>query len=195
MRGAYYIELHQNPTIQIKWFTPLLKTADAKKTNCWYSGSISGGSLYPMSVAASARIGENNSLTLILQWEEMGEQYRQEIEIIRQPSGLVQGANLYYFLCPYGYKSFKLFYINGEWRSRRSFKAYYAQQMKSKRDRALEYFSQAKPYEIHGKLHYRGKPTPYAKRLQRYDQRQDKAEEALNKYIFRTATKANKFLK
>lgn len=182
MRGTNYIELNNIPTIKIKWFAPLLRTADEKKMYCYYNKIISGGSLYPMSIQVAADYGEDNTLTLLLKWEGM----RQDIRIVREESRLVRGTYVYYFLCPYGYKSFKLFYINGEWRSRRSFKAYYAQQMKSKKWRELDYLSVPPPFD-NGKRkeYYRGELTPYGKRLRRYRQQQDRGEEALAKYIFK----------
>lgn len=189
MRGENYIELQETPSITIRTFAPLIKTAERVKSSCSYVERLGFPTL---SVKAGVTIGEDSSLKLLLCWQG-GEQ---AIEIIRERSNLIEGAAVYYFLCPFGYKSRKLYFVGGKWRSRRSFKGYYAQQLKSRKWRELAYLSVTPPTAYgRPKEHYRGKLTPYGKRLRRYRQRQDKGEEALTKYILNMTITANNILK
>lgn len=86
------------------------------------------------------------------------------------------GTGFYYFLCPgTGCQCRKLYLVNGEFVSRRAFRALYPQQAYSKTERAcgyyLEQWLKIEQLESVGKWkkrHYRGNPTPYQRQLRKY---------------------------
>jgi hypothetical protein len=123
---------------------------------------------YTLYLTVEAR-AEDGKLALSLSWEDEGEQHSQTIPIVRRESNLIQGSFVYYFLCPFGYKAKKLFYIGGRWRSRRSFHHRYSEQNLSRQQRERSRYSRKEPYRKNGKEYYRRKLTPYGKRCKRYE--------------------------
>lgn len=86
------------------------------------------------------------------------------------------GTGYYYFICPAtGCRCRKLYFVNGEFVSRRAFRPLYPQQAYSKKERACGYYleqwlriDQLESVGKWKKRHYRGNPTPYTKKLSKY---------------------------
>lgn len=184
MRTQYYYSLHQNPLIRLCWFLPLIKRAVATGVGVTTKEPIPLNGLdYTLYFTPEVKTGADGLITLSLRWEDEGESYTQHIPIIQEESNLVSGAYVYYFLCPFGYKSKKLFYIANKFRSSRAFRHRYYTQKKSRHQRETGYLSQDEPYRRYGKMYYRDKVTPYGKRCIRYEDRQERGLEALSGFL------------
>ena len=193
--GYYYTILHQNPQLRLNWFLPMIKKA--VETGEWVTTKeplpINGldYTLYLTPVAKT----DGRRITLSLNWEDDGENYTQDVTIRRERSNLKFGYYVYYFLCPYGYKSRKLFYILKEWRSRRSFRHGYSCQRLSHHQRETSYLSQEEPYKLWGKPYYRDRLTPYGRRCQKYENKQEAGLESLANFLLTICEKTNKLRK
>lgn len=193
MRTEYYITLNKNPQIQLRWLLPLIKRAVETGEGITTKEPLPLKGLgYTLYFSPEVRINSDGELTLSLKWEDGGETYRQKIPIIREESNLVSGTFVYFFLCPFGYKSKKLFYVGGGFRSRRSFRHRYRAQLKSRWGRESDYFCEEPPNRRYGKEYYRGKLTPYGKRCKRYEERQEKGLKALEKFLGTSSQKLSK---
>lgn len=190
MRKEYYTNLHSNPSISLRWFIPLIRrvveTGEAVTTKKPIPLNGLDYTLYFTPVIMS----REGAINLILKWEDEGETYRQSITILKEDSNLIPGSSVYYFVCPFGYKSRKLFYIANRWRSRRSFSHSYSSQNQSHHQRTFNHL--AEPYRRYGKGEYRGKLTPYGKRCLRYEQKEEGAEEAFLVYAAKTLSRYRK---
>lgn len=103
-------------------------------------------------------------------------QYKIELQFV--PSNLPGKAETgyYYFVCPVsGVWCRKLYLVGGQFMSRRAFRPLYVQQTMSHKTRGLYSIIDTwkKIEEIEAgsrwrKNHYRGKPTPYCKKLSKY---------------------------
>ena len=180
----YYRYLHDNQRIDLYGFLPMIKRAVETGEGVTTETEIPlynryGEDLYYRPIVTI----EEGRIYLSLEWVDGGEERSQRIEILKQESNLVSGSYLYYFLCPFGYRCKQLYYIGGEFRSRRSFKYYYPSQAKSKAQRERSVLSEDEPYRRYGKTHYKGKITPYGKRCKRYEERVEKGEEAALTFI------------
>lgn len=100
------------------------------------------------------------------------------VQLIEAESNLGKGKVLY-FLCPRTGKRCRTLYSDGEVvLSRYAFKHTYSRRRLSHIDR--EIIPTADPYRSRGKMHYRGKLTPYGKRVLKWDKKQ---EEGMEKYL------------
>lgn len=177
MRTEYYRNLHSNPSIRLNWFVPLIKRAieTGKEVTTKEPLSLNGID-YTITYFPVVAIDRNGQITLTLEWSDEGQYYKQRIPILREGSNLISGSFVYYFLCPYGYKSRQLFYILNRWRSRRSFWHSYNSQNQSHRQRIFNHSTE--PYRRYGKEYYRGELTPYGKRCLRYEEKEERTDEA-----------------
>ena len=177
MRTEYYRNLHSNPSIRLNWFLPLIKRAieTGKEITTKELLSIKGLD-YTITFSPVVSIDIDGLITLTIEWRDEGQLYRQKIPILQENSNLISGAFVYYFLCPYGYKSRKLFYIANRWSSRRSFRHSYNSQNRSHLQRTFNHSPE--PYRRNGKEYYRGKLTPYGRRCLRFTEKEDRTDEA-----------------
>ena len=187
MRATYYRNLHSNPKINLRLLLPLIKAAEQTGQPYGLKEPVSlSGWDYTLFVAPEIWIDEDRLITLLLKWEDEGEQHSQTIPILREESHLISGSFVYYFLCG-GYKAKKLFYIGGQFRSRKSFPHRYPGQNLSRRSRETRY--RQNPERKYGKQRYRGRLTPYGLRLQRYYERESRAAQGIVEYLQRIITR------
>ena len=176
MRTEYYFSLYQNPHIRLRWFLPMIKKAVELGVGARVATMEPlplNGIDYTLLFSAEASTDERGRIYLYLDWEDEEETYTQKIRILKEESHLIPGSYVYFFLCPHGYKSKKLFYIANEWRSRRAFRHRYGKQNRSHLQRETDNFSQDEPYKPYGKEYYRGKLTPYGRRCLKYERNQE----------------------
>lgn len=196
MRTEYYTNLHSNPYITLRWLLPLIKKSVATGQGITTTKPVPikglGYTLYLTPVVITDEYGR---IVLTLKWEDDGEELDQQIIILQEESNLVSGSPVYYFLS-YGnrgrneYKCRKLFYIGSRWRDRRSFRHKYSSQNKSHQQRNFNDLPE--PYRKYGKESYRGKLTPYGKRCIRYEGKEDRELEALEKFLGRIRKRVGK---
>ena len=132
------------------------------------------------------------SLSLTLRWEDEGEQHSQTIPIVREESHLISGSFVYFFLCPFGYKAKKLFYIGSSFRSRRAFSHRYYRQNLSRQRREVSKGSGDSPYRRYGKEYYKGRITPYGKRCKRFLENEERSLQAFYALAIAITDKAEK---
>lgn len=186
MRTTYYLQLDQNPQLRLRWFKPMIRRALESGQPVRLKSPVSiPGVGYTLSLRPEVRV-ERNQIALYLRWEDCGERYFQRIDILRQRSNLIAGSSVYYFFCQ-GYRSRKLFYLCGQFRSRRSFRHVYPEQMESHGDRAISY--REEPYRKYGKPVYRGKLTPYGKKCDKYEQNEEARAAAMYAHLGRVLHK------
>ena len=110
-----------------------------------------------------------------------GEPVRIELTLRFRPSNLNNGTGYYYFVCPVtGLSCRKLYLVEGKFVGRQAFRPLYRAQTESRRERTgfYTYFNQlarleemeAQPYR---RYTYRGKPTPFARRVDKLASRLD----------------------
>lgn len=162
------MNIEDNPRIGLSLLSPLLKAvAKTGKAHSVVETFYIHGYDYTLRTRFSAAM-ENGSIYLTIDWTRDRE-FSQKIEIIQEESNLVKGSYVYYFLVD-GYKSRKIYYVGGIWKSRRAFRHLYAQQGQSRLMREFQLLNRENPYTPKGKEYYRGKITPYGKRLKRYNE-------------------------
>lgn len=177
MRKKYYRNLHSNPSIRLNWFVPLIKRVieTGKEVTTKEPLSLKGLD-YTITFFPVVAIDIDGLITLTIEWRDEGQLYKQRIPILQEESNLISGSFVYYFLCPYGYKSRQLFYIANRWRSRRSFRHSYNSQNQSHHQRTFNHSPE--PYRRYGKEYYRGELTPYGRRCLRFEEKEERTEEA-----------------
>lgn len=102
-----------------------------------------------------------------------GKEIKQMVEIIEEDSNLRNGSKVYYFKCR-RYKCRTLYSDGTGFYPRQTFRHTYQRQRLSHRDRVIS--PTKEPYKAYGKETYRGKLTPYGKRLRRYEEREERRE-------------------
>ena len=178
MRTHYYRELYQNPQIRLCWFLPMIRRAERTGEGVAIEKPIPLRGLGYIIYFKPELETSGGSLSLTLRWEDEGEQHSQTIPIVRRESNLIRGSYVYYFLCPFGYKAKKLFYIGSRFRSRRAFPHIYHEQSLSRQRRELSRGSGEEPFRRYGKEYYRGKITPYGKRCKRFLENDERSLQA-----------------
>ena len=177
MRKKYYRNLHSNPSIRLNWFVPLIKRVIETRKEVTTKEPLSLKGLdYTITFFPVVAIDIDGLITLTIEWRDEGQLYKQRIPILQEDSNLISGSFVYYFLCPYGYKSRQLFYIANRWKSRRSFRHSYNSQNQSHRQRTFNHSPE--PYRRYGKEYYRGELTPYGRRCLRFEEKEERTEEA-----------------
>lgn len=115
-----------------------------------------------------------------LSWVDENERSQRETIFFKsKPSNLGDGIT-YYFVCPRtGALCRRLYFTDRYITSRNGFrKPLYLSQARSHKQRDL---FPTEPYRENGKMYYRGKLTPYGKRVERYEQKMERAEEIQRK--------------
>lgn len=173
---TYYRDLHYNPSIRLRWFVPLIKAAIETGKEVTTKEPLSLDGLENTITLTPVVAIRDGLITLTLEWRDEEQLYKQRVLILQEESNLRSGSFVYYFLCPYGYKSRQLFYINNGWRSRRSFRHSYSTQNQSHLQRSFNQLPE--PYRKYGKKRYRGELTPYGRRCLRFEEKEEQTDEA-----------------
>lgn len=116
-----------------------------------------------------------------LRYTYRGQQVETSLTLRYKPSNLNNGAGYYYFVCPVtGLSCRKLYLVEGKFVGRQAFRPLYAAQTESRRERTGLYAflrkearledMTAEPYR---RYTYRGKPTPFARRVDKLASRLD----------------------
>lgn len=109
-----------------------------------------------------------------------GKEIKQKIEVIEEDSNLRNGSKVYYFSCR-GRKCRTLYSDGTGFYPRASFRHIYEKQKRSRKDREIAYMDD--PCRAYGKETYRGRLTPYGKRLQRYKEHETRVCNSFLKFI------------
>lgn len=109
-----------------------------------------------------------------------GKEIKQKIEVIEEDSNLRNGSKVYYFSCR-GYKCRTLYSDGTGFYPRAAFRHIYGKQKQSRKEREIAYM--AEPFRAYGKETYRGRLTPYGKRLQRYKEYETRVCNSFLKFI------------
>lgn len=115
----------------------------------------------------------------VLTYNYKGTPVRTEITLRFRPSNLNNGTGYYYFVCPVtGLSCRNLYLVNGKFVSRVAFRPLYKTQAErvSSRNGSFAFLRAFGDYEdlLHAKyrrLTYRGRPTPYGRRVERMEKR------------------------
>ena len=125
---------------------------------------------------------DNNRMVLSLNYVVNREkQMNYNVTVIERAANLGKGV-VRFFLCPITHKPCRKLYLYGDrFISRRAMRgAMYRSQVKSKLDRVMPSGWASDdfiPYKRYGKMYYRGRLTPYGKRIKRYEGIVDRATE------------------
>ena len=125
----------------------------------------------------------------VLTYNYKGTPVRAEITLRFRPSNLNNGTGYYYFVCPVtGLSCRKLYLVNGRFVGRMAFRPLYSQQAESHTQRGLSVFTlralgayeemRIKPYR---RLTFRGKLTPYGRKVEKLGKRVGVLYEDLNR--------------
>lgn len=123
----------------------------------------------PFSITAEAD-GNLNIGALFFRWEKNGEEYSYRVELLREPSNLGRGE-VVYFLCPFTKRKCRKLYTDGKViASRWSFPHTYSQRNDSHKVRDLKAILKATepPEGKNRRTHYKGKLTPYGRKLEKF---------------------------
>lgn len=176
--AEYYTQIKANPHFPLRSVSPLLKFAHQRQKAYFLKDCMRIGDI-TYSVGFDPFLME-----LTIKWVEEGHRNEQKILVLQEPSNIrsLSGAFVYYFLCPRtGVKCRTLYkMMGGGFYSRKALpRAYYPLQIDSKKWRYINYPpEESAPYRRNGKAYYRGKLTPYGKKLQRWEKAKDRQDEA-----------------
>lgn len=109
-----------------------------------------------------------------------GKEIKQKIGVIEEDSNLRNGSKVYYFSCR-GYKCRTLYSDGTGFYPRAAFRHIYGKQKQSHKEREIAYM--AEPFRAYGKETYRGRLTPYGKRLQRYKEYEIRVHNSFLKFL------------
>jgi len=132
-----------------------------------------------------ASVGFNTNLTgtipyAVLNYTYKGVPIRTELTLRFHPSNLKDGTGYYYFVCPVtGLSCRNLYLVNGRFVSRTAFRPLYRVQAETrtpKSNGSLAALLALNKYEDlatakYRRLTYRGKPTPYGRKVEKYANR------------------------
>lgn len=132
-----------------------------------------------------ASVGFETNLTGVAPYAVLTYNYkntpvRTEITLRFKPSNLKEGTGFYYFVCPVtGLSCRNLYLVNGRFVSRTAFRPLYRQQAETKTPKgniSLAALRALSKYEDlvtakYRRLTYRGKPTPYGRKVDKYGRR------------------------
>ena len=127
----------------------------------------------------------------VLTYNYKGTPVRSELTLRFRPSNLKHGTGYYYFVCPVtGLSCRKLYLVNGRFVGRMAFRPLYSQQAETRTQRALSTYTLRalgayedmlnKPYR---RLTYRGKQTPYGRKVEKLGKRVGVLYEDLNRRV------------
>ena len=186
-----FLEISTNPMIidNLRRFT----IADLKRLGYFVPDGVVSGVLTwgEGDNKSSIRVTmDNNRMVLSLNYVVNREkQMNYNVTVIERAANLGKGV-VRFFLCPITHKPCrKLYLYDGAFISRRALSgAMYSSQTKSKWERAVHNGCLREdyvPYKRYGKPYYRGKITPYGKRIQRHQNIVDRAEAMLFDWLLR----------
>lgn len=177
----YYTDIKSNPHFSISLLKNVIKQCIYYKKDFKHTMNFKESNLKVEGYFSSEK------RTLTLTWEDLedGEKLSQEIKIVEEESHLIPGSHVYYFRSPgtSSLKCRKLYLIGSSWRDRRTFRHHYNKQNWSHHDRDL--MAREEPYRPRGKRTYRGKLTPYGKRCQKYEEREESRWRNVTKWMKR----------
>lgn len=136
------------------------------------TGSVTSKDGLTINIGADVDFVETMEIErLLFSWEYEGREYHQSVIVERRPSNLGLSAPVYYFICPYSGTLSRKLYTDGRALSgRRGFEHVYSTQLRSKRVREFDTLMMIldSTYRAkYRKVYYRGKLTPYGRRLER----------------------------
>lgn len=165
--------------------------ADLKRLGCFVPNSVVSGTLSWNNTTASITIKVDNIKKIVsLDYIVDGERHMNyNVYIYEQEANIGKGV-VRFFNCPKTHNLCRKLYLCGDmFVSRKAMRgAMYRNQTKSKWERALyngclrEDFI---PYKRYGKQYYRGKITPYGKRIERYQNIVERGEAMLFDWLLR----------
>ena len=176
-----------------------MKIADLKKLGYFIPNGIVSGVLTwgngdnKSSIRAKM---DNTRMVLTLEYVyNKDKQMRYNVTIIERSANIGKGV-VKFFLCPITHKPCrKLYLYDGMFVSRRALHgAMYRNQTESKWNRAIYngcFREDFVPYKRYGKPYYRGKITPYGKRIERHQNIVDRAEAMLCDWLIRKSKISN----
>lgn len=187
MSKTYFSSIWLNFHFTVKTFAKILdyaanRRASIKGIKISYKDAYGEQREVYFSIDAKQMDGETGIFYIIPSWtdSETGKDLTQRIEVEQQESHLIAGAHVYYFLCPVLHRRCKKLYLIGDgFRCSRAFKHHYPQQNKSHVDRLYYEYHSPEPYRDNGKMYYRGKLTPYGKRVQKYEEKIRETEQEI----------------
>lgn len=177
-----YIRLTVKDCKRLGFFTPRADTSGVVR---WTQGA---------NVVAS--IGFETHLSgvvpyAVLTYNYKGTPVRTELTLRFKPSNLKSETGYYYFVCPVtGLSCRNLYLVNGRFVSRTAFRPLYRIQAEShpRRGDSLHFLREIAKYEDmttekYRRLTYKGKPTPYGRKVTKYSERLGGMYEDLNRII------------
>lgn len=178
-----YLSLSVTACKRLGYFTPQAKTSGVVRWTRERDGKTE--------VLASVGLETNLTGTVpyaVLTYNYKGTPVRTELTLRFRPSNLKAGTGFYYFVCPVtGLSCRKLYLFNGRFVGRMAFRPLYPQQVESHKQRDLSTYTLlalgayedmlSKPYR---RLTYRGKPTPYGRKVEKLGNRVGALYEKLN---------------
>lgn len=177
---TYYKNLNSNPHFTLRNFAPLIKGAIKEGKEMCYTKPLELGEVnYIISF-------EPKKMMFTIAWTEKGEKYEYKVKVLQERSNLpsLSGSMVYYFVCPRtGQKARVIYRVGNYFWSRRALRTRYYLQTQSRSSRTTSY--REDPYRKYGKEYYRGKLTPYGKRLLRYDEHEQKQVSELYNFLSR----------
>lgn len=165
-----YIRLSVTACKRLGYFTPKAK---ASGVVTWTQGT---------EVVASVGLETNLTGTVpyaVLTYNYKGTPVRTELTLRFRPSNLKAGTGYYYFVCPVtGLSCRNLYLVNGKFVGRMAFRPLYRTQAEriGSRNGSLAFLRAYWAYEDminepRRRLTYRGKPTPYGRRVEKLGKR------------------------
>ena len=165
--------------------------ADLKRFGYFAPNSVVSGSINWNNGQSSIRIKVDNINNVMwLEYVVDGERHmKYRVSIIVREANIGKGV-VRFFECPRSYHLCrKLYLYGGMFVSRRAMSgAMYRSQTKSKLERAAHNGCLREdfvPYKRYGKLYYRGRLTPYGKRIKRYEGIVERCSVRMMAWLFR----------
>ncbi len=167
--------------------------ADLKKLGFFVPDGVVSGVLTWGSGDNRSSIGatmDNARMVLSLNYVVNQEkQMSYNVTIIERTANLGKGV-VRFFLCPITHKPCRKLYLYGDrFVSRRAMRGVlYRDQAETKIARLIPFAmnnDETNPYRRYGKPYYRGKITPYGKRLERYERKCDRADQIIVANFYR----------
>jgi hypothetical protein len=165
--------------------------ADLKRLGYFAPDAVVSGTLSWNNGQSTIRIKVDNISNVM--WLDYvvdgGRHMKYRVAIIVRAANIGKGV-IRYFECPRTYHLCrKLYLYGGMFVSRRAMSgAMYRSQTKSKLERAAHNGCLREdfvPYKRYGKLYYRGRLTPYGKRIKRYEDIVDRCSVRMMEWLFR----------
>lgn len=128
---------------------------------------------------------------------EGGKEIKYNIVIVTRPANIGKGV-IRYFICPVAKTLCRKLRMLGEvFMSVRAMQMYGAMYLRQTQDKMVRLVpmgynpGENTPYKHRGKTHYRGKTTPYGKRIERFEQRCAIADDVIDGFIIKRIPSRN----